>query len=198
MRYDKKMMRVIEGERAIYGFLYGNNKIVLIKCGAGGVVQGRDNKYLKMAHRIHEKIGATGICSSNTDIDEYLDGKSLDEMAIRWVAQKKGFVDYEVYLIGNSDGGWKNLSLAKRVKQLVKFVGINTSYVDTEMLIEQLKDLSKIDKVLVCGTNDQESTAYIEPLRKAKIPNLEIKLIEGADHEFTGMTDTFIDLVNLI
>lgn len=198
MRYDKKMMRVIGGERAIYGFLYGNNKIVLIKCGAGGVVQGRDNKYLKMAHRIHEKIGATVICSSNTDIDEYLDGESLDERAIRWVAQKTGFVEYEVYLLGNSDGGWKNLSLAKRIKQTVKLVGINTSYVDIETLIEQLKGLFWVDKVLVCGTNDRESMAYIEPLKKAKIPNLKIKLIEGADHEFSGMTDTFIDLVNLI
>ena len=40
--------------------------------------------------------------------------------------------------------------------------------------------------------------AYVEPLKKAKMPNLEIKLIEGADHKFSGMIDTFIDLVDLI
>ena len=198
MKFDKKIVRMIEGEKAEYGFLFGNEKIVFIKSGAGGSVVGRENKYLKMAHNLHQRLGATVICSSNPDIESYLSGETLDEKAINWVVKEKGFANFEVYFIGNSDGAYKNLSLAKKFPQTVKFLGINTSYIEIEELIDKLNDLSIVEKILVCGENDKDSMAYVELFKKAVIPNLKIQLATGANHEFSGMVEEFINLADII
>ena len=198
VNFDKKIVRMIDGEKAEYGFLFGNEKIVFIKSGAGGSVIARENKYLKMAHKLHERLGATVICSSNPDIESYLSGETLDEKAIHWVVKQKGFVNFEVYFIGNSDGAYKNFALAKKFPQTVKFLGINTSYIEVDELIDKLKDLSDIDKILVCGTKDTDTMSYVEPAKNAEIPNLKIQLVEDANHEFSNMIDRFIDLVDLI
>ena len=198
MKFDKKIVRMIEGEKAEYGFLFGNEKIVFIKSGAGGSIVGRENKYLKMAHKLHQKLGATVICSSNPDIESFLKEETLDEKAIRWVVKEKGFSNFELSFIGNSDGAYKNLTLAKNFLQTVKFLGINTSYIDVDDLIMKLYTLSDIEKTLVCGEKDKDSMAYVKPLKNKEIPKLKVQLIEGANHEFSGMLDTFIDLVDLI
>ena len=85
MKFDKIVRRSIEGKSIYYGFIIRNEKIVFIKGGAGGTLNGYDNKYLKMAHRIHEKIGATVICATNP-----VESVTLDEKAIRWCAEKQG------------------------------------------------------------------------------------------------------------
>ena len=59
MNFDKIIQKEIDGEALQYGFLLGNNKIVFIKTGAYGSIKGRDDRYLKMAHRIRERMGAT-------------------------------------------------------------------------------------------------------------------------------------------
>ena len=198
MEFDKKFARMIEGEKAEYGFLFGNEKIVFIKSGAGGSAIGRENKYLKMAHKLHQKLGATVICSSNPDIESFLREETLDEKAIRWVVKEKGFSSFELSFIGNSDGAYKNLTLAKQFPQTVKFLGINTSYIEIDGLINKLKDLQHIEKILVCGEKDKDSMAYVELFKKAEIPNLKIQIVEGANHEFSGMIEEFINLADLI
>ena len=198
VNFDKKIVRMINGEKAEYGFLFGNEKIVFIKSGAGGSVVGRENKYLKMAHKLHQKLGATVICSSNPDIEGYLGEETLDEKAIRWVVKEKGFLGFEMYFIGNSDGAYKNLTVAKKFSQAVKFLGINTSYIDIDDLITKLQSLTDIEKTLVCGTKDKDSMAYVELLKNKEILNLKIQLVEGANHEFSEMIEDFINLVDLI
>ena len=63
------MPKKIETETINYGIISGNEKIVFIKVGADGNIKGYKNKYLKMAHRVHEKTGATVICASNPYIE---------------------------------------------------------------------------------------------------------------------------------
>ena len=48
-----------------YGIIYGKNTIVFIKGGQDCSLYGYQNKYLKMAHNIHDKYGYTVIVSSN-------------------------------------------------------------------------------------------------------------------------------------
>ena len=57
----------VDGEKIEYEVIFGNEKMVFIKAGAGGSARGYENKYLRMARRIHERIGATVICASNPD-----------------------------------------------------------------------------------------------------------------------------------
>ena len=75
LNYDKILDATVDGEKIRYGILFGNEKIVFIKSGVP-----KDNeddgdnkkieakvvdKYLIMAHRIRDRIGATIICASN-------------------------------------------------------------------------------------------------------------------------------------
>ena len=182
----------VGGEKVDYSIVWGNGKIVFIKAGAGGSARGFQDKYITMTDRINKRMGATVICASNPCVPH----KGLDEEVIRWAISEKGFADFKVYFVGASDGAYKNLSLAKKFPQTVKILAINASYITVEGLVDKLKDLSNVDKVLVCGTKDVDSMAYVEPIQTAVLPKLTIQLVEGADHKFVGMLDEFISLVD--
>jgi alpha/beta superfamily hydrolase len=195
LSYDKTTSKTLSGEKLRYGILYGNEKIVFIKVGAGGSIRGYQYKYLQMAHRAHERLGATVICASNPDIEH--GHEDADRAMIASVAAEAGFASYEVYFVGTSDGGYHNLKLAKIVPQSVKFLGINASLNSVQDLTEKLQAIPDVQKLLVYGTKDED---YIREsaLQALKCDNLEVITITGADHEFTGMVDEFIALIDLI
>ena len=193
--YEKIIFKTIAGKEIKYGILYGNEKIVFIKVGADGSIRGYQDKYLKMAHRVHERLGATIICASNPYIEHgHLEA---DQEMIFKVAAECGFSDYEVYFVGTSDGGYHNLLLAQQVPQSVKLLGINASLVDEDGFVEKLKKIPNIKKLLVYGTEDDDYE-LVPTLQALGCENLEILTVEGADHEFTDMVDEFIALIDLI
>lgn len=173
-----------------YKIAYGNEKIVFIKSGAGGNASGYKNKYIRMAKRIYDRLGATVICASNPDVPH----EKSDEAAIRRIVSEKSFSDFEVYFIGTSDGAYHNLSLAKRFPETVKIVGINTSYIDISDFEVRLKALPDVHKVLIYGAEDDYFDEVVPMLSKMACDKLELNFIEGADHNFTGMVEKFIAL----
>ena len=183
-------VKCAEGERVEYEILPGNEKIVFIKAGAGGSARGYGNKYLKMAKRVKERIGATVICASNPDAPH----EHLDEEEIRSVIADRSFSDFEISFIGASDGAYHNLSLASRFGETVKWVGINTSYIELSELEARLSALPNVHKTLIYGTEDDDFDEVVSALRKMECDGLEIELVEGADHSFTGMIEEFIAL----
>ena len=74
---------------------------------------------------------------------------------------------------------------------------MNTSTFDFDDLKERLSDLPMVNKILVYGERDDEYM-YVPYLNELKFNRLQVVTIEGADHEFTGMGDTFISLADLI
>jgi alpha/beta superfamily hydrolase len=194
--YDKTINKTLSGEKLRYGLLYGNEKIVFIKVGAGGSIRGYQDKHLQMAHRAHERLGATVICASNPDVD-YATQVVADKTMISKVAAERGFAEYEVYFVGTSDGGYQNLLLAQQVPQARKLLGINASLIDTDDLVAQLQKLPHVKKILVYGTEDDDF-ACVPMLQALTCENLEIITVEGADHEFKGMVNEFIALIDLI
>ena len=46
MKFDKIIHKTLDEESVDYGFIFGNNKIVFIKAGAGGGLPGYQDKYL--------------------------------------------------------------------------------------------------------------------------------------------------------
>ena len=193
--YDKTIRKTVAGEKVNYGIICGNNKIVFIKVGADGSIRGYQDKYLKMAHRVHDRLGATVVCASNPYIEHGHLG--ADQSMISKVAAECGFSDYEVYFVGTSDGGYHNLLLAQQVPHTVKLLGINPSLSTTDDLIEQLRKIAQVKKVLVYGTEDEDFEC-VPLLQALGCENLEILTVEGADHEFTDMLDAFIALIDLI
>ena len=197
LSYDKTTSTTVAGEKIHYGILYGNEKIVFIKVGADGSIRGYRDKYLKMAHRVHDRLGATVICASNPCDVEYEDQLVADQAIISKVATDCDFADYEVYFVGASDGGYHNLLLAQRVPQTVKLLGVNASLVNEDDFLEKLQAIPHITKCLVYGTKD-DAKQFVPVLQTLESENLEILTVEGADHEFTGMVDEFVSLIDLI
>lgn len=194
--YNKTVIKTLVDEKIHYGILYGNERIVFIKTGAGGNIRGYRGKYLKMAYRVHERLGATVICASNPEA-EYGAQVDADKAMIAEVAAECGFADYKVYFVGTSDGGYQALLMAQEVPQTVKLLGINPSMIDMDDFTEKLREIPGVNKLLVYGTEDDDYEC-VPVWKDLDCENLEIITVEGADHEFTGMVDVFIALIDLL
>ena len=185
----------LAGEKFNYHFVFGNEKIVFIKAGAGGSERGYEDKYIKMAERIHERIGATVITASNP-IDPICEPPDAEE--IRWVVKELGLASFELYLVGVSDGAYLNLDLASHFHETVKWIGINTSYTEISDLKERLNALSSVSKLMIFGTKDDDFDEVVPKLSEMNCDDFVMEFIDGADHNFTGMLDEFVALADLI
>ena len=184
----------VNGKRVEYKTLFGNENIVFIKAGAEGNIRSRNNKYLKMARRVNKWLGATVICASNPDVLH----EEVDEAKIKRVIAEKGFTSFKLSFIGTSDGAYHNLSLAKRFPETVKWLGINTSYINVPALKERLLSLHDIYKILIYGTNDDDFNEVVPAVSSLANDNLVLKTVDNADHSFTGMIDEFIALADCL
>ena len=194
-KYDKLVRKKIEAETINYGIIFGNEKIVFIKTGADGDIRGYKDKYLKMSHRVHERMGATVICASNP---ETVNGHfAADKEMISYVASELKHTDYRVYFLGVSDGAYHNIVLATEIPQSMKLLGISTSRKDVEDFKEKLQASEHIEKILVYGTEDYEYDIVPE-LENSEFKNLKVITIDGADHHFKGMLDDFVALSDLL
>ena len=185
--------RFIGRKKLEYAILFGNEKIVFIKAGAGGSACGYRNKYFRMARRIHALIGATVICAPNPRIIH----EDLDEEEIRKVIEMKNFSDFQMHFVGSSDGAYKNLTLARRFPQTVKLLSINSSFIELPDLAYKLSYLGDVSKILVFGTRDYDYKEVL-PLKDSKIPNLRFISVSGANHIFEGKLEEFIALIDLL
>ena len=192
MKFDKIIHKALDEESVDYGFIFGNNKIVFIKAGAGGGIPGYQDKYLRMANKVHERLGATVICSSNYE-------KSLptDKEAIEWCARYLKLKDAELYFVGVSDGADQCITLSRNAPTK-KLLCINPSFVPGHDPSNRLIIRSKVEKIFVYGTKDVEGHELVPKLMEREIPNFEIRWVEDADHEFTGMVDEFVSLIDLL
>ena len=197
MNYENILKVSVEFEKIEYGILFGNEKIVFIKVGVGGNVRGYQDKYLKMAHRVRERIGATVICSSNPDIsiEKHL---GADKALIKKVITDCGLDNYELYFVGTSDGGEHSLKLSQQFSKTVKFLGLNSSWSSIEDFIERIKSLSHVKKIFVYGAMDVDFDEIVPRLKAIECDNLEIVILDGVDHDFTGKVEDFIALIDLI
>ena len=197
MNYDRILSKTVDYEKIQYGILLGNEKIVFIKVGAGRNIRGYQDKYLKMAHRVRERIGATVICSSNPDIsiEKHL---GADKALIKKVITDCGLDNYELYFVGTSDGGEHSLRLSQQFYETVKFLGINSSWCNIEDFIERVTSLPHVKKIFVYGAMDYDFDIIVPRLKARECDNLEVVILDGVDHDFTGRVDDFIALVDLI
>ena len=193
LSYDQILTTAVDGEKIKYGILFGNEKIVFIKVGADGNIRGYQDKYLRMAHRIHARIGATFICASNPYISEPAHIKA-DKALIHKLITERGFEDYEMYFVGTSDGGYHSLLLAQQFPHTVKYLGINSSHKGMEDFSERLLSLSQVKKILVYGRNDEDFDKDFPTMNALACDNLEIVVLDDVDHDFTGKVDDFIAL----
>jgi alpha/beta superfamily hydrolase len=179
-----------------YGIVHGDRRIVLIKSGRGGNARGEDNKYLRMARRLANLCGCTVICSPNPigcDRTDHVDRRVIE----RYVAEY-GLTAPSLSLIGSSNGAFQNLLLAAQLERVERILCINMPLmINFHKSLAALHALEATQKVFVYGTRDQ-SYPYLRFLESKPLSNLRVLRIEGADHCFTGMTDAFVELADLL
>ena len=183
------------GDKFNYHFVLGNEKIVFIKAGAGGSERGYEDKYIKMAERIHERTGATVITASNP-IDPICYVPDKEEICC--IAKELNLSNFELYFVGVSDGAYLNLELASKFPETVKWVGINASFNSVSNLKKRLEALPNVNKLMIYGTKDDYFDEVVPALSKMSCDNFNLKFVDGADHRFTDMLDEFIELADLV
>ena len=176
-----------------YGLIHGNSRIVIIKAGAGGNYIGAEEKYLKMARLLHDTCGCTVLCLSNYANDSFERG---DAAVIRELIADMGG-EVELYYVGNSNGSTQGLLSATKYFGFRRMVLVNMPLM---LNFHKIKEaLSRADTKIrfVYGEKDP-SISYVPFLRNASakegsLARAEIVTVDGADHNFAGMTDVFIE-----
>ena len=195
MIFDTEKTAVIEGGLKIgYGLIHGNSRIVIIKAGAGGNYIGSEEKYLKMARLLHDTYGCTVLCLSNYASDSFERG---DVAVIRELIAGMGG-EVELYYIGNSNGSTQGLLTAAKYFDFRRMVLVNMPLMLNFHRIKEALTRADTENRFVYGEKDP-SISYVPFLRNASakegsLARTEIVTVDGADHNFAGMTDRFIEL----
>ena len=193
MIFDTEKTAVIEdGLKIGYGLIHGNDRIVIIKAGAGGNCIGAEEKYLKMARFLHDTYDCTVLCLSNYANDSFERG---DVAVIRELIAEMGG-EVELYYIGNSNGSTQGLLSATKYFAFRRMVLVNMPLMLNFHKIKEALTRADTEIRFVYGERDP-SISYVPFLRNASskeggLARAEIVTVGGADHNFAGMTDAFI------
>ena len=182
-------------KKITYGILQGDNKVVFIKAGAGGSHTGYENKYLKIAHWLHNTLGCTVICSSYPD--DKLSQEDDESFIMSYVA-KHNIGEPSYYFIGVSRGAYYGLTFLRRRFDFKRMLLINMPLMlNYHKIKAALKSTGDTEVIFVYGDKDP-SYSYLPFLSSSKELSIQIKTAEGADHNFKGMLSEFIELAKLI
>ena len=195
MIFDTEKTAVIEdGLKIGYGLIHGNDRIVIIKAGAGGNCIGAEEKYLKMAQLLHDTYGCTVLSLSNYANDSFERG---DITVIRELLAGMGG-EIQLYYIGNSNGSTQGLLSATQYFDFRRMVLVNMPLIINLHNIKEALNRADTEIRFVYGEKDPSIT-YVPFLRNAgqkegNLARVEIVTVKGADHNFAGMTDVFMEL----
>lgn len=193
--YDLVIENEIDLERKIeYGIIKGNEKIFFVKVGQNGNILGFEEKYLRMANKINKEKGYTVIVSSNMYLDEKIFNHDMDFID-KYCGNNK-LNNYEICYFGNSNGAMLGIIKGYTCTKITKMILINSPLmVNWHKLKHGLDNLKNKEVHLIYGEKDP-SYFYLKRFEPIMKDNHEIKLkiIVGADHNFQGMVEDFINL----
>ena len=179
-----------EGQIVDFGYIKGNNKIVYIKAGMGGNYLGYENKYLKIARKLNVKHGCSVICVSNPTPLPI----SVDQTILGAFIKDNDINDPEMFFFGHSNGCVKGLELGTSGIAFARMVLVNMPLMlNFHKTAQWINAMPKTDIVTVYGETDP-SHRYIPFLKNRNFGNVEIVEVAGADHNFKGMMEQFIEL----
>lgn len=193
MSYDKTIKSLFLNVAEIeYGVIEGNSTIVFIKVGQDGSIYGYENKYLTIASKLNKELGYTVIVASNPfDGNNPLDH---DMNVLSNICNDLNIYDYKVYYMGQSNGARIGISWGYQYPKIKKMLLINSPiFINWHILKEGLKKSNNQEMYLVYGDKDS-SYKYCEMLKPLLNDCIKLEIINGADHNFVGMIDEFINL----
>lgn len=183
-----------DGSRVEYGMIHGNSNVVIIKAGAGGSYLGHEDKYYRLAERLHQDHGCTVLSFSNFSNTSFED---VDVDVIKdLVSQMKGGVT--LYYVGVSNGATQGLLNATRHFDFSRILLFNMPLMINFHKIKAALNRVRSEIRFVYGEKDP-SCSYVPFLVHASqketcTARVEVITVPHADHNFAGMSDTFLDL----
>ena len=192
--FDNTYKTVYEENEVEYGCSVGNNKIVYIKAGMGGSYLGYEDKYLKIAQQLNDKYGCSVICVSNPVPLPIC----VDQMILNTFIKEQGIDNSEIFFLGHSNGAVKGLELAASGVAFKRMVLVNMPLMlNFHKTVQWIESISETDVVTVYGETDP-SYRYIPFLKNKKLDNVEIIEVAGADHNFKGMMQDFLEFPEML
>jgi len=191
MEFDYISRYESDGVVLEYAGIYGNETTVCMKVGLGGDYLGREEKYLKMARRLHERHGCSVICISNPDDKRCR--VDFDKAILADCLKRQKAEHPQLYFFGNSNGSVKGLELAAGGVPFRRMILVNMPLmINLHKTKKWLAAIPQTEVIGVYGENDP-SYPYI-PFFESRAENLRVIRVPGADHNFAGMTEAFIAL----
>ena len=179
-----------------YGIIHGDNTIVFIKLGSGGDCYGYGNKYLKIAKSLHEKHGCSVIAGSNPL--GFQNDMAMEMNFIRDYARNHELKDYKVCYFGHSNGAALGMIHAYKHPEIKSLACINGPLmIQPQKLIGGIKAFSGDKMFLVYGSKDP-SFHMVKLYSELESEKISFVSIYGADHNFTGCMDLFIELPGVL
>ncbi len=193
IKYDEEFTRTFNNTKIDYGIIKGNNIILFIKSGQNGSMYGYRNKYYNIAKKINSKFKCSVICSSNP-----FDGKNNPlEDAIKVIEEyckENNFKDYEVYYVGNSNGGFIGARWGYLYPCIKRMLLINTPLmINLYYTKNGIKNFNGEKVYFMYGTKDL--SCQFVPLLNNIGDNVEYYFFKGQDHYFSCGKDAIYNLI---
>ncbi len=167
----------------------GSTTMLLIKGGSGSTYYGYNNKYLDIARTINEKYGLTVAVSSNKLFSK------IDLKAELQSVFKALNTHYQVLFAGVSSGAVAAIEQSPDIYDLQKLLLINPPFTISLPKIKRSLEAKKDATFnFVFGSNDP-TYRFLPLLDYVKSQSsINLKIVEGADHNFKGMESEFKEL----
>ena len=174
-----------------YNVVYGSNNVVLIKVGLNGDIRGYNDKYVHMTNLIHEKTNNTVIVASNPDI-----GGNKLQTDIETTRRLVPGCERIIY-VGVSNGAVMGMQYAYLYPEIKEMILINGPLImDWHKIKQGLYEFCGERITYIYGNKDK-SYKYTELLEHIEMKTRsELCIVDGADHNFTGMEEEFINIPN--
>ncbi len=188
---------VIDIEMDVRVHPLNSKTVVLILPGVDGSVDGYENKYVRMADKIVDEQQKAVVRVSNDFITSFHWEDNLRQ-ALGFIEDNAldlfGNKDVDIEIIAHSAGASVSSWIAWEYPNIKKLVLLNTAAaLKPERIIGGIQQYAN-DVVFVYGSEDP-SVAF-----PGKLPDtVEVQIIEGADHYFSGEhLEKFIGVVDLL
>lgn len=178
-----------------YGIVRGSRRTVFIKTGLGTDEIEPDSKYMTIARRLHEADGCGVVVAANPH-----DGSShaeSDRRMLERYLEENGISAPELSFFGNSNGCIKGLELAACSVTFQKMILVNMPLmINFHKTKGYIAAIPQTEILAVYGELDP-SFSYV-PFLRGRYVNLRVMTVPGADHNFKGKTDKFIDICKYV
>ena len=181
--FDKNIICNVDDCCIEYGIVFGNTQkeLLLVKAGQEGSARGYQDKYLKLAHRIHEKYGISVVCSSDPSSE-------INQMAhAMQILENEGLLvaNTQVYFAGFSKGASIGCIQGTAFPQIVRYLLVNPPMMINTIKISRAAKNFNGEKMTFAFGSDDPSVGFADILRLHKRENLSVKIVPDQDHNLS-------------